>query len=353
MSGARIAPRRSVATHGQGRVRSFVGFATLAIAVLFGAGCDRAEKGPPSQPHGTVEQLTLATTPYHGAAPVYVALAKGYFESEGLKVTVQSHSSGKVALDGVIAGSADVATVAELPVALAAVKGHPVTVLATLSTQTDYGIIGRADRGVSMPASLKGKRIAVTAGASSDFFLDAFLVRQRLSRADVQVIDRKPGEMADTLEKGEADAISTWEPYASDARRRLGANATVFSSEGIYESAFNLAATREFTAKRGDTVKRILRAMVRAEQFMASDPAASEKIVAEALDKPPEEARQLLSKSRFALSLEQNLLVVMEDEARWAVKNRIVQAKGTPNLLDAVHVDGLAAVKPRSVTVIR
>jgi NitT/TauT family transport system substrate-binding protein len=53
------------------------------------------------------------------------------------------------------------------------------------------------------------------------------------------------------------------------------------------------------------------------------------------------------------VSLEQNLLVVMEDESRWAVKNKVVEAKGTPNFLDVVYVDGLAAVRPRSVTVIR
>jgi NitT/TauT family transport system substrate-binding protein len=93
--------------------------------------------------------------------------------------------------------------------------------------------------------------------------------------------------------------------------------------------------------------------MLRAEQWMASDPKASERIVAQALKKSPEEARQLLVKNRFALSLEQNLLVVMEDEARWAVRNKVVEAKGTPNFLDVVHIDGLAAVKPRSVTVIR
>lgn len=324
----------------------------LVLVLSLAPGCERGSE-PASATSRMSEPFILATTPYAGAAPAFVAVAEGYFEGEGLKVTVQSHPSGKAALDAVIAGNADVATVAELPVALAAVKGHPVMILATLSTQTDYGVVGRLDRGVSTPASLKGKRIAVTVGSSGDFLLDALLVRQRLSRSDVQVIDRKPGEMADALEKGDVDAISTWEPYASDARQRLGTNATMFSSEGIYESTFNLAATRDFVSKRGEVVKKILRAMVRAEQLMASDPTATEKIAAQALKKPPEEARQLLGKNRFALSLEQNLLVIMEDEARWAVKNKVVEAKGMPNFLNAVYIDGLAAVKPRSVTVIR
>lgn len=326
----------------------------LAIVVLMSIvpGCERGNHQAPATPLAS-EPLVLATTPYPGAAPAFVAVAKGHFESEGLKVTVQSYPSGKAALDAVLAGSADVATVAELPVALAVVKGHPVTILATLSTQTDYGVVGRMDRGISGSDSLKGKRIAVTVGTSGDFFLDALLVRQRLSRADVQVIDRKPLEMADALEKGEADAIATWEPHVSDAVKRLSANAIVFSSAGIYESTFNLAAMRPFAGKRGEAVKKILRAMIRAEQFMASDQAASEAIIAQALNKSPEEARQLVGMNRFALSLDQNLLVLMEDESRWAVKNKVVEAQGTPNFLNAVYVDGLAMVRPRSVTIIR
>jgi NitT/TauT family transport system substrate-binding protein len=327
----------------------------LALILLLSVapGCERGGSQAPARPP-VAESFILAVSPYAGAAPVFVAMSEKHFEAEGLKVSVQSHSSGKSALDAVIAGKADVATVAELPVALAAVQGHPVTILATLSTQTTYGVVARTDRGVSSPAALKGKRVAVTPGTTADFFLDALLIRQRLSRAEIQVVERKPGDMADTLAKGEVDAVSTWEPYVSDAHQRLGANAVVFSGEGIYESTFNLASTRDFANKRGgETVKKILRAMLRAERQISSDPAASARILARALEKSPEEARQLLEKNRFALSLEQNLLVVMEDEARWAVKNRIVEAKGVPNFLNAVYVDGLAAVSPRSVTVIR
>src|SRR5262245_59464517 len=92
-----------------------------------------------------VERLTLAVTRYPGAAPAFVALAQGYFEQEGLKVTVQHHPTGKAALDAVLNGEAEVATAAELPVTLAVLKGYPVTIFATLSTQTDYAVLGRID----------------------------------------------------------------------------------------------------------------------------------------------------------------------------------------------------------------
>ncbi|OWQ90685.1 hypothetical protein CDN99_10865 [Roseateles aquatilis] len=341
--------REKCSTVWRSRVRWAWPLAILA-AVLIGCDVDAPASTPPAS--APPESIVLAVTPYVGAAPTFVAVAKGYFEQQGLKVTVQHHPSGKAALDAVIAGQADVATVAELPIALAAVRGQPVAILATLSTQSDHAIVGRTDRGITTVASLKGRRVAVSAGTSGDFVLDVMLVRQRLSRADVQVIDRKPRDLVDALERGEADAIATWEPMVADARRRLGDRAAVFPSEGIYDSTFNLTASRQFARQRSEATRRLLTALERAEQLLARDPAACAPIVAQALDKSPEEARQLLDRSRFALGLEQHLLVVLEDQGRWAMRNRVVEARQAPNFLDAVYLDGLASVKPRSVTII-
>ena len=330
--------------------RALAAALVVSLVVATASGGDRAGQKP-SPP--AADSITLATSRYAGAAPVFVAVAQHLFEDEGLKVTIQTYSSGKSSLDAVIAGNADVATVAELPVALGVAKGYPVTILATMSAQADHGVVARLDRGISGPASLRGKRIAITEGSSGDFFLDALLIRQGISRADVQVIDRKPDQLMAALVNGDADAISTWEPYVSETRRRLGANGALFSGERIYESTFNIAAMRDFASRRSDTVTKLLRAMARAEKSMVDDPAAAEAIVARALDKTPQETHQLLARSHFALSLDQNLIVVMEDESRWAVKNRIVDAKGRPNFLNAVYTQGLDAIDPRSVTVIR
>jgi len=329
-------------------------FAAAVIAfVMLVAGCKRAENVPDAKSRGTADSVTIDMSVYGGAALIYIALAKRLFEDEGLKITVQTHSTGKESLDAVLSGGADVATVAELPITLAILEGRPVAIVATLASgESDYGVVGRSDKGIAGPASLKGKRVAVTLGTSSDFFLDALLVRHRLSRADVRLINRKPDEMADTLEKGEADAASTWEPYLSSARKRLGSNSTVVGNEGIYESTFNLATTRDFVGQRSETVKKLLRALIRAEQLYIDDRPTAEKIVAEWLKSDAPEAAQFLSKHRLGLSLDQSLLVMMEDEARWAVRNKLVESKATPNFLNNIDIDALLAVEARAVTVI-
>ncbi len=52
---------------------------------------------------------------------------------------------------------------------------------------------------------------------------------------------------------------------------------------------------------------------------------------------------------RFRLFLDQSLLTSMEDEARWAIRNRLTDADTIPNYLDFIHTAALKAVKPGAV----
>lgn len=55
----------------------------------------------------------------------------------------------------------------------------------------------------------------------------------------------------------------------------------------------------------------------------------------------------------FELSLNQSFLVNIEDEARWAIRNKLTDKTGVPNYLDYIYIDALESVKPDAVTVIR
>jgi len=56
---------------------------------------------------------------------------------------------------------------------------------------------------------------------------------------------------------------------------------------------------------------------------------------------------------QFALSLDQALVLAMEDEARWIIKNNVTTEKKVPDFVNYIYVDGLRAVKPDAVNIIR
>jgi len=51
----------------------------------------------------------------------------------------------------------------------------------------------------------------------------------------------------------------------------------------------------------------------------------------------------------YALSLDQRILMTMEDEARWAIRHNLTANKNTPNYLDYFYLESLAAAKPGGV----
>jgi NitT/TauT family transport system substrate-binding protein len=56
---------------------------------------------------------------------------------------------------------------------------------------------------------------------------------------------------------------------------------------------------------------------------------------------------------QLALSLEQSLITAMEDEARWMINNNLTGEKQIPDFVNYIYIDGLKAVKPEAVNIIR
>lgn len=326
----------------------------VILAALLAAGYAWMARTPTRQAAGPLEPMTIAAnTQYVGTGLVFVTQAKGYFAEEGLNVTLQPYATGKAALDAALEGRANLATVADIPIMFEVTKGQPVSIVATIFTgEKDVGIIGRIDQDVSTLASLNGKRMGVTVGTSAHFMLDSFLIRQKLSPDDLTLRDLQPEKLVDALVKGDVDAVATWEPYLSSLRIQLGANGAVFYSAGIYEVVFTIAGARDYVVSRPEAIKRLLRALIRAERFCKDEPDAARQIIAGAINMSLENLRELWPSYRFYVALHQSLLLTLEDETRWAIKNKLTARPDMPNYLNHLYLEGLRAVKPESVTVI-
>jgi len=230
---------------------------------------------------------------------------------------------------------------------------HPVSIVATISTvEKDPGVIGRKDKGILTPAHLNGKRIGVTLGTSGHFMLDALLLRHKLSTDDVMLHDLQPQELAEALLQGDVDAVATWEPYLGALRTQLGANGIIFYSEGIYELPFNIAGTRDYVVSHPEMIKKLVRALIRAERSCRDEPDAARQIIASAMNVSLEDLQEVWPTYRFNVTLDQSLLLTLEDETRWAIKNELTNRTNIPNYLDHVYLDALEAVMPTAVTVI-
>ncbi|WP_256081650.1 ABC transporter substrate-binding protein [Massilia sp. YIM B04103] len=309
---------------------------------------------PATAPAGPLEKLIIATnTEYIGACPVIAARDRGYFAAQGIQAQVQSHSSGKASLNAVLQGRADFATVADLALALAILNEQPISIVTTIfRTEKDHGIVGRKDHAVLSPASLKGKRIGVTLGTSGHFTLDVFLNRQRLRSSEVTMVNYRPEELGAALDKGEVDAIAGWEPFLKQNAASQGGNAVTFYGNEVYESIYNIAGMRAFVTEHPRTVTRLLRALAEGARFCSDQVAEASRLVAPAVKTSEAELRAAWPAYRFGIDLDQGLILALEDESRWAIKNKFSNRSDIPNYLDHIYLDGMVEVKPGNVSII-
>ena len=297
--------------------------------------------------------ITIATADQPVGAAVYVALANGYFEDEGLTATAERHTSGKDALGAVLEGRADVCEVAETPLVFAALRGIPVVTFATIaSTDKNLAVIAHRDRGLDAPSALAGKKIGVTMGTNGEFFLCVFLLMQGIAQSEVELVDLRPEDMFAALVGGDIDAASTWNPHLIRMQKELGEKAITFYDERVYTWTWNLATTRDFADTSPEVIEAFLRAIVRAERFIREQGKESRSIVATHIGMDAGLLAELWDVYDFDVSLKQSLLTIMEDQGRWAMERGLVDVEEMPNTLDAIYAGALDRVKPESVTMI-
>lgn len=102
--------------------------------------------------------ITIADAFQPAFALVYAADELGLFEKHGLNVSYQTYSSGRDALQGVIDGEADLATVFETPVVLQSYAGANIGIISGLHTShNNMGVVAKKDHEINRVEDLSGK----------------------------------------------------------------------------------------------------------------------------------------------------------------------------------------------------
>jgi ABC-type nitrate/sulfonate/bicarbonate transport system substrate-binding protein len=321
----------------------------MFVAAL--AGCQKSSTQNNEHPSATpLQKVTVAFTCQPQSTLVHVALAKGYFIEEGLDVKAQMHTYGKAALKSMVENNADFATAAETPIMFSVLAGDGIFVIANIeASSTNNAIVARKSAGIAAPGDLKGKRIAFTPGTTSDFFLDSILTANGLTRKDIRPVALKPEEMQDAVMAMKVDAVSVWNYPLTQIKQQLGPEGTIFYDREIYTETFNVAARQDFVKNNPKAVEHFLRALIKAENFVVKNPGEAQAIMFAATKVDKWLIREVWTAFNYHVKLDQTLLIALEDETRWAIRNKLTDRTEMPEYQTFIHLDSLRAVKPEAV----
>ena len=323
----------------------------IIVAILI---CGLVFMSCKSDKMGDREKVKVGISKSFLSIPVYIAQKQGFFSDEGLDVTLKEYSSGKKATQALFSGEVAISTVADMPVVLGSFKREDFCIIATFNYSFSFvKIIARKDSGIKKGVDLKGKKVGVNRGTSSHFFLAVFLIHNRLSISDVEMINIKTVDLPAALKNNEVDAISVWQPYTQTAMQLLGDNAVELPSSENYRTTFSFAVMKMFAKEHPESLQKFLRAIDKAAAFIRNDREKAQEIIAKSFNLDKNGVNAIWDDFVFKVSLDQSLLVSWDNIARWAIKNRLVNKKKIPNYLNYICLDTLQAVKPNSITIIR
>ena len=256
--------------------------ALLAFAFALAAGAQAPEK----------KKITIAVggKSLFYYLPLSVAERKGYFKDEGLDVDIPDFPGGAKALQALVGGSADAVSGAYEHTINMAAKHQPIKAVVLQQKYSAIVLVMPKDKAASYHGGkgLKGLKVGVTApGSSTNMFVNNLLVKAGLKPTDVSIIGVGAGAGAvAAMEKGEIDALSNLDPVVTTltSTGKFVAVVDTRTEQGMKDvyggdyMASVIYATDEYVKKNPNTIQAVVKAMVRADKWLAH--ASPDEIVA-------------------------------------------------------------------------
>ena len=323
----------------------------VLLAITFSS-CSKEDREGPT---GYLEKITLGVpSSDYPLFFAFILLAKeqGFFTEQGLSITNKFFPHGVGSLKALQKGDVDMAVGAEFPFVKQNLESSRMKIIASIAQVDVLQLIARKDNGILEPVDLKGKRVALIMQSQLEFSLDRFLVKYGLNLGDLEILDLLPHDIEKSILDGTADAVVFREPMIGRIKAELGDNGVIWPVQNQQNVFWIIACKDIYVREHSDAIERFLRAVRKAELFYLNDTQKSIDIIIEKGNLNEQLFELMLPKIEYKLTLEQSLLIAMEDEARWHIENHYTETKAVPNYLDQIYFNALHSVNPDAISII-
>ncbi len=331
-------------------MKKVMGIVCILGLSLLAFSCSRSRSAPEQTAPRPVETIRLGINRSIKSAPIIIAEENGFLAEQSLDVQLLVHPSVTGMMDAIANGLCDLVCVPEYQIAEHALTSTDFKVIAVLNRNQSRALIVNSER-ISRADTLKGKIVGLAGNSAADYTLYQVLVSQGLSLGDVTIKYHRAEDLPAALEEGAVDAIITWSPFIQETVNRLESRAVVSNAHQGRDMYWLLVAEKNWAAEHRQPIQRLLYALEKAYQSMKADPAKARSVISETLSLNAAMLEDEWPDYRFTLEIPQSLILAMEQEASWLLREKKTGA--LPDFLGIIDYSYLDAVFPEKVTLIR
>lgn len=182
----------------------------------------------PSRP-ALADTVKIAHSTWVGYGPLYIARDKGFFKQNGVDVDLVLMEDPKERFPTLMADRIQmIASTVDTALLYMKTPADFKYVVAIDDSDGGDGIVAKKD--IKTIADLKGKRVGVSEGSVSDFYLNVLLARAGLKESDLQTVNMTAADAGGAFVAQRVDAAVTWEPWLSRGKSAAFGHLLVDSS---------------------------------------------------------------------------------------------------------------------------
>lgn len=257
-----------------------IGFLMAFLFVIIVTGCSEGPREP----------LRIASSPWPGYEPLYLARDLGYFKPD--KVRLFELPSSDITMESFRNRSTDLATLTLDETLELLHDGTRMRVLLILdvSNGADAALAGPEVKSLK---DIKGKRISIVNIPLGMYVLSRLLDKAGVNRNDVQVFPMPESRQYMFYTQGKADIVITFEPV----KTRLLNHGThiIFDSRDIPNEIFDLLVVHEDVyQQRRDEICQVVKQWYRSLDYISEHPVDAAKRISNRLNVKPSEFTAML-----------------------------------------------------------
>lgn len=270
-------------------------FAAIAMTAALALTACSAESGGEDTDEG-LTPVTVAVIPIADTAPIWLGVAEGFFEDEGLDVQIETAGGGAAIVPGVVSGDFEFGFSNYVSLFFANDKGLGLSVVANGATaredlKRDFGgVVVKSDSDIQTPADLAGKTVAVNTLANiGDTTISQIVTDAGGDASTIQFTEVGFPDAPAAVEGGNVDAAWIVEPFLSQAVE-AGARVITYNFNG-FDPELDVAGyftSNETLESQPELVEKFRAAMNRSLEYANENPDAVRAILATYTTMPPE-----------------------------------------------------------------